>query len=96
MLNVVGTRRERSGLAPRQPSKCLVRSRCLGGGSRVLRRQWSLERGDALAAARAGPPPLVRSFTDAAEPLSLRPPAAPRPPRYRTRPAPRAPAEAPS
>lgn len=75
--------------------------RCLGGAARALRRQWSLERGDALAAARAGPPPpLARSLTDAAAhapaapPLSLRPPAAPRAPRYRTRPAP--PAEAPS
>lgn len=72
-------------------TKDCVASRCLGGGRRVLRRQWSLERGDAMAAARAGPPPpLTRSFTDAA------PAAANRPPRYRTRPAPLAPAEAPS
>ncbi|XP_072935991.1 uncharacterized protein [Epargyreus clarus] len=57
----------------------------LASGPRALRRQWSLERGDALAAAaaEAPPPPAPR---DAREPLALRAtPARAPPPRYRTR-----------
>ncbi|XP_038209410.1 guanylate cyclase D [Zerene cesonia] len=53
-------------------------------GTRVLRRQWSLERGDALAAAAAEGP---AEASPAQEPLALRaPPPRAAPPRYRTRP----------
>ncbi|XP_059056049.1 uncharacterized protein LOC131849933 [Achroia grisella] len=59
-----------------------ARYRCLASGSRVLRRQWSLERGEALAAAAGA------RAAAAHEPLALLPPATPRaaPARYRTRP----------
>lgn len=55
-------------------------------GARVLRRQWSLERGDALAAAAARSPSRPAPAPAPAEPLALRaPPARPPLPRYRTR-----------
>ncbi|XP_052747507.1 retinal guanylyl cyclase 1 [Bicyclus anynana] len=69
--------------APRRPrylraSASTVAALAEPPGARALRRQWSLERGDALAAAAAGGPAL--------EPLALRaPPPRAAPPRYRTR-----------
>ncbi|XP_049886707.1 retinal guanylyl cyclase 1 [Pectinophora gossypiella] len=75
------TRRSRRPLG-RLSRLTLSLRRCLGGGGggRVLRRQWSLERGEALAAARAASPD---------PPGAPAPPAPPaRPPRYRTRPDP--------
>lgn len=56
-------------------------------GARVLRRQWSLERGDALAAAAARSPSRpAPAPAPPAEPLALRaPPARPPLARYRTR-----------
>lgn len=59
--------------------------RCLGNGRRPLRRQWSLERGDTLAAAAAG---AASAPPSPPEPLALLPGAAPAPraARYRTRP----------
>ncbi|KAJ2944083.1 hypothetical protein O0L34_g8426 [Tuta absoluta] len=71
------------------------RYRCIGGGGRVLRRQWSLERGEALAAARAQSPGhggAARGEDGALQPLALSAAAPPRAiPRYRTRPDPDAP-----
>ncbi|XP_035430039.2 uncharacterized protein LOC118262627 [Spodoptera frugiperda] len=68
------------------------RYRCLGNGRRPLRRQWSLERGDSLAAAAAAAPGRGASSAPPSppEPLALLAPAAARPPapRYRTRPEP--------
>ncbi|XP_075979488.1 retinal guanylyl cyclase 1 [Anticarsia gemmatalis] len=66
------------------------RYRCLGNGRRALRRQWSLERGDALAAAAAGGAgPSVSAPPSPPEPLALLASSAPAPrvlARYRTRP----------
>ncbi|CAH3865738.1 unnamed protein product [Pieris brassicae] len=63
-------------------SSCSVAGSLEAPAPRVLRRQWSLERGDSLAAAAAGPD----SGSQALEPLALRaPPPRPAPPRYRTR-----------
>ncbi|XP_063373829.1 uncharacterized protein LOC134661618 [Cydia amplana] len=66
------------------------RYRCLAGGPRGLRRQWSLERGDALAVAAGarGAVPPTEARSPPIEPLALLAPAAPRATaaRYRTRP----------
>ncbi|CAB3220057.1 unnamed protein product [Arctia plantaginis] len=64
------------------------RYRCLGNGRRPLRRQWSLERGDALAAAAAGAAS-ASAPPSPPEPLALLSAAPPAPraaARYRTRP----------
>ncbi|XP_053601311.1 uncharacterized protein LOC128670013 isoform X2 [Plodia interpunctella] len=68
--------------APYSRYRCLSNGTSVNRNTRPLRRQWSLERGDALAAARAEPAP-----APLAEPLALLPPLAarPAPPRYRTR-----------
>ncbi|KAI5638618.1 adenylate and guanylate cyclase catalytic domain-containing protein [Phthorimaea operculella] len=79
------------------PAAPYSRYRCIGGGGRVLRRQWSLERGEALAAARAQHPADEeegaggRGGDGALQPLALAaaPPRAI--PRYRMRPDPEAP-----
>ncbi|KAI8430456.1 hypothetical protein MSG28_000727 [Choristoneura fumiferana] len=65
--------------------------RCLASGPRGLRRQWSLERGDALAVAagaRGALPTTPTTRSPSVEPLALLAPPAPRlpPARYRTRP----------
>ncbi|XP_073963066.1 uncharacterized protein, partial [Choristoneura fumiferana] len=67
------------------------RYRCLASGPRGLRRQWSLERGDALAVAagaRGALPTTPTTRSPSVEPLALLAPPAPRlpPARYRTRP----------
>ncbi|CAK1541379.1 unnamed protein product [Leptosia nina] len=89
-----GTASAESSPATRPPRYGAPRYRYLsasleGGGvgpTRGLRRQWSLERGEALAAAAADVP-AAPIEVEPLEPLALRaPPPRPTHPRYRTRP----------
>ncbi|KAJ0181514.1 hypothetical protein K1T71_003599 [Dendrolimus kikuchii] len=77
-----GPRAAQARLASVAVNDMHARYRCLAGGARALRRQWSLERGEALAVAAAG-------AAGAPEPLALLAAAPPGPraatPRYRTR-----------